>query len=111
MLGALGVGGPSVDTILADPNGQPGAPISGRVELVGGKSDAEIEHITLSLVTRMEIESGGGDQAATGEFHRVAVGGPMRLAAGERRTLPFQLVLPWETPITAVHGQPLRGMV
>ena len=30
--------------------------------------DADIEHITLSLVTRMEVESGGGDYAATGEF-------------------------------------------
>jgi sporulation-control protein len=111
MLGALGVGGPSVDTVLADPHGFPGAPLTGRVDLVGGSGEARIEHVTLSLVTRMEVESGHGDSAATGEFHRVVVSGPTVLGAGERRSLPFQLILPWETPITAVHGQPLRGMV
>ncbi|MFI7547022.1 sporulation protein [Actinoplanes sp. NPDC049599] len=111
MLGAFGVGGPSVDTVLDDPAGVPGAPLHGRVELVGGSHDAAIEHITLSLITRMEIESGHGDGHATGEFHRITVSGPMRLGEGERRSIPFQLVLSWETPITTVHGQPLHGMV
>ena len=111
MLGALGVGGPSVDTVLSDPNVVPGGPIAGRVELVGGNHDVAIEHVTLGLVTRMEVESGGGDHAATGEFHRVTVSGPMRLAEGERASLPFQFPLPWETPVTAVYGQTLRGMV
>ncbi|GLY95270.1 sporulation protein [Actinoplanes sp. NBRC 103695] len=111
MLGALGVGGPSVDTVLSDPDVVPGGPIAGRVELVGGNHDVSIEHVTLGLVTRMEVESGGGDHAATGEFHRVAVSGPMRLAEGERASLPFRFELPWETPVTAVYGQTLRGMV
>jgi sporulation-control protein len=111
MLGAFGVGGPSVDTVLDDATGRPGAPLTGRVELTGGKHDAEIEHVTLSLITRMEIESAHGDGQATGEFHRVTVSGPTKLREGEHRSIPFQLVLPWETPITAVYGQPLRGMV
>jgi sporulation-control protein len=111
MLGAFGVGGPSVDTVLDNPTGRPGSPLTGRVELVGGSHDADIEHVTLRLITRMEIESGHGDGQATGEFHRVTVSGPTRLAEGERRSIPFQLVLPWETPITAVNGQLLHGMV
>ncbi|GAA1640459.1 sporulation protein [Actinoplanes couchii] len=111
MLGAFGVGGPSVDTVLSQPGAQPGAPITGQVNLVGGSSDAAIEHITLGLVTRMEVEHGGGEGHATGEFHRLTVSGPMRLAAGQQLSLPFQLILPWETPITTVYGQPLRGMV
>jgi sporulation-control protein len=111
MLGAFGLGGPSVDTVLSHPGAQPGAPLTGQVNLVGGSSDAEIEHITLSLITRMEVETGGGDHDANAEFHRLTVSGPLRLAAGQRLSCPFQLVLPWETPITAVHGQPLRGMV
>ncbi|MCA2219004.1 sporulation protein [Jidongwangia harbinensis] len=111
MLGALGVGGPSVDTVLSDPNAQPGGSASGQVNLTGGNHDVEIEHITLSLVTRMEIEGGDGEGAATGEFHRTTVSGPLRLTAGQQLSLPFQLAMPWETPITAVYGQPLRGMV
>ncbi|SDT22789.1 sporulation protein [Actinoplanes derwentensis] len=111
MLGAFGVGGPSVDTVLSQPGAQPGASVTGQVNLVGGSSDAAIEHITLGLVTRMEVEHGGGDQQAVGEFHRLTVSGPMRLGSGQHLSLPFQLILPWETPITAVYGQPLRGMV
>jgi sporulation-control protein len=111
MLGALGMGGLKVDTVLSTPGAHPGAALTGQVNLVGGSADADIEHITLGLATRMEIETGHGDHAATGEFHRLTVSGPLRLAAGQHLSLPFQLVLPWETPITAVYGQPLRGMV
>ncbi|GAA2596925.1 sporulation protein [Winogradskya consettensis] len=110
MLGAFGVGGPSVDTVLTDMNTRPGAPLVGHVNLVGGNHDVDIEHITLGLVTRVEVEGGGGDYAANGEFHRVGVSGPMRLAEGQRLSLPFQIVMPWETPITAVYGQHLHGM-
>jgi sporulation-control protein len=110
MLGAFGVGGPSVDTVLSDPTTRPGAPLAGHVNLTGGSHDVEIEHVTLSLVTRVEVESGHGEFGATGEFHRVTVSGPMRLAEKQEISLPFQFVLPWETPITAIHGQHLRGM-
>jgi sporulation-control protein len=105
------VGGPSVDTVLADPNGRPGGTLTGHVNLVGGGHDVEIEHITLGLITRVEVEGGQGEYGATGEFHRVEVSGPMRLAEKQELSLPFEIVLPWETPITALHGQHLRGMV
>ena len=111
MLGAFGVGGPSVDTVLADPNGRPGGTLTGHVNLVGGGHDVEIEHITLGLITRVEVEGSQGEYGTTGEFHRVGVSGPMRLAEKQELSLPFEIVLPWETPITAVHGQHLRGMV
>jgi len=110
MLGAFGVGGPSVDTVLAEPSGRPGGTLTGTVNLVGGSHDVEIEHITLGLVTRVEVEGGQGEYGATGEFHRLGVSGPLRLAEKQELSLPFQLVLPWETPITAVYGQHLRGM-
>ncbi|MBT0769080.1 sporulation protein [Kineosporia sp. J2-2] len=107
MLGALGIGGPSVDTVLSRPTAEPGGVLTGQVNLTGGGADVDIEHITLGLITRME----SGDHDAVGEFHRVAVSGPIRLAEGQQLSLPFQLVMPWETPITAVYGQPLHGMV
>ncbi|WP_067495196.1 sporulation protein [Actinoplanes sp. TFC3] len=110
MLGAFGVGGPSVDTVLTDMNTRPGAPLMGHVNLVGGSHDVEIEHITLGLVTRVEVEGGSGESAARGEFHRGTVSGPMRLAEGQQLSLPFQIPMPWETPITAVYGQHLHGM-
>ena len=110
MLGAFGVGGPSVDTVLSDPRTRPGAALVGQVNLVGGSHDVDIEHVTLGLVTRMEVESGHGDRAATGEFHQVTVSGPLRLGEGQHLCLPVQIIMPWETPITTVYGQVLHGM-
>ncbi|MDI5979869.1 sporulation protein [Amycolatopsis magusensis] len=71
----------------------------------GGEADADIEHIALSLVA-----GGGTGGAAAGEFHRVVVSGPARLAAKEQRTIPFSFPLPWEMPITEVGGQALPGL-
>ncbi|MER7165885.1 sporulation protein [Micromonospora sp. NPDC000207] len=110
MLSAFGVGGPSVDTVLANPNTRPGMPLDGQVNLVGGDAATNIEHITLGLVTRVEMESGDSEYAGTMEFHRMTVSGPLQLAPKQQMSIPFQLVMPWETPITDVYGQRLHGM-
>jgi sporulation-control protein len=34
----------------------------------------------------------------------------MRLATGQQVRIPFETVVPWETPITSVYGQHLHGM-
>lgn len=106
MMRAFGVGGPSVDTVLANPNTRPGLTLGGQVQVVGGDHDVTIEHIALGLVTR--VESGHGDGLA--EFLRVPVSGPFQLAAGQRRDIPFTFPVPWETPVTDVYGQRLHGM-
>jgi sporulation-control protein len=111
MLGALGVGGPSVDTVLANPATRPGLALTGHVQLVGGSHDVDVEHITLSLVTRVEVEGGGSEYDATVEFHRLTVAEATRLVEGQRHSIPFSLPVPWETPITDVYGQHLHGMV
>ncbi|MDI5979868.1 sporulation protein [Amycolatopsis magusensis] len=36
MLQKMGVGGPSVDTVLHEPRGRPGASLAGEVRLAGG---------------------------------------------------------------------------
>ncbi|GAB6899028.1 hypothetical protein JCM9957A_21180 [Kineosporia succinea] len=108
MLGALGIGGPSVDTVLSQPGTQPGGVLTGQVNLVGGGGDVEIEHVSLGLITRMER---GDNDHAVGEFHRVTVSGPLKLAEGQQLSLPFQITMPWETPITTVYNQQLHGMV
>ena len=110
MLGALGVGGPSVDTVLSNPHTRPGLALTGQVNLTGGTHDVEIEHITLGLVTRIEVEGGHGEHAAVGEFHRTTVASRLKLAAGQSLAIPFQVDMPWETPVTDVYGQHLHGM-
>ncbi|GAA3236715.1 sporulation protein [Nonomuraea helvata] len=110
MLGAFGVGAPSVDTVLSTPRTQPGGTLRGEVRLKGGDFDAEIEHVTLGLVARVEIEHGDGEHGGVGEFSRARVSGPFTLRQGEERVLGFELAVPWEAPISEIGGQPLTGM-
>lgn len=107
LLGSLGVGGPSVDTVLDPGPVRPGGTLSGQVHLRGGGADFDIEHITLELVARVEAEHAEGESEGAVVFDRFVVGGGFRLAEGERRSVPFGVTLPWETPITELYGQGL----
>ncbi|GAB2971947.1 sporulation protein [Streptomyces pseudoechinosporeus] len=107
LLGSLGVGGPPVDTVLDPGAALPGGSLSGQVHLKGGDADFEIEHITLELVARVEAEHEDGESEGAVTFDRFTVGGGFRLGAGEERSVPFTVTLPWETPITELYGQPL----
>ncbi|MBL7253655.1 sporulation protein [Paractinoplanes lichenicola] len=106
MMRAFGVGGPTVDTVLANPNTRPGLALEGQVRIAGGDHDVTIEGIVLGLVTRVESEHGEN----LIEFHRLPVAGAFQLRKGENRDLPFSFPMPWETPITDVYGQRLHGM-
>ncbi|MEV0826189.1 sporulation protein [Nonomuraea rubra] len=110
MLGAFGVGAPSVDTVLSTPRTRPGGTLEGEVRLKGGDFDAEIEHVTLGLVARVEIEHGDGESGGLSEFGSTRVSGPFTLRKGEERTIGFRIPVPWEAPISEIAGQPLRGM-
>ena len=106
MMRAFGVGGPTVDTVLANPNTRPGLTIGGQIEVVGGDHDVTVETVVLGLVTRVESEHGDG----LIEFCRVPVSGAFQLGKGERRDIPFSFPVPWETPFTDVYGRRLNGM-
>ncbi|GAA2295411.1 sporulation protein [Streptomyces kunmingensis] len=107
LLGSLGVGGPTVDTVLAPGAVAPGGVLSGQVHLRGGSGDFAIEHITLELVARAEAEHEEGESHGVVVFDRFVVGGGLRLAEGAEHSVPFSVVLPWETPITELYGQQL----
>ncbi|MFE6618086.1 sporulation protein [Streptomyces sp. NPDC057740] len=107
LLGSLGVGGPTVDTILDPGPVRPGGTLTGQVHLRGGHADFDIEHITLELVARVEAEHEEGESEGAVAFERCTVGGALRLAEGEERSVAFSVPLPWETPVTELYGQPL----
>ncbi|AXE25423.1 sporulation protein [Streptomyces globosus] len=107
LLGSLGVGGPAVDTVLGPIAAVPGGTLSGQVNLKGGNADFTIDHITLELIARVEAEHDHGESEGVVVFDRFTVGGGFRLGEGEHRSIPFAAALPWETPITALYGQPL----
>ncbi|MFE9684632.1 sporulation protein [Streptomyces sp. NPDC006285] len=107
LLGSLGVGGPTVDTVLSPGPALPGGTLSGEVRLGGGDADVDIEHVALELVAGVEAEHAEGESEGTVVFDRFTVGGGFRLGGGEERTVPFEITLPWETPVTELYGQEL----
>ncbi|MGW0645955.1 sporulation protein [Streptomyces badius] len=107
LLGALGVGGPSVDTVLQPGPALPGGLLSGEVRLRGGGSDMTVDRISLLLVARVEREGQEEEDEGTVVLERFSVGGGFRLAEEADHAVPFTITLPWETPITELHGQHL----
>lgn len=107
MLQAVGIGGPSVDTVLSDATPRPGGCLAGEVRVGGASAETDIEKIVLALIAEIET---GDDEKRGLEFQRIVVAEGFRLDAEEHRTIPFTIPLPWETPVTAIHGEPLRGM-
>ena len=110
LLGALGVGGPTVDTVLTTPVVQPGGVLHGQVDLTGGTVETDISGITVTLVARVEIEHEDGESSSVRPFARFSVTPPRHLAPGERRSIPFAFPVPYETPVTTIAGQRLTGM-
>jgi sporulation-control protein len=107
LLGSIGVGGPAVDTVLTSGAVLPGGSLTGEVHLKGGTADFAVEAVGLELVARVETETEDGEHDGVVVFERFRVGGGLRLAAGEELGVPFTIALPWETPISVLHGQPL----
>jgi sporulation-control protein len=110
MLAALGVGGPSVETLLTDPNTRPGGYLEGVTHIIGGERPVDIEYVALGLVTRVEVDSGDMEYDAIVEFQRHQITGSFALPAGARHEVPFRFPMPFETPITDLYGQHLHGM-
>lgn len=104
--GHMAGGGPSVDTILAEPNCKPGGVVAGKVHLRGGSGPAEIRQVTLALMPRMQNHGG---ETAGPEVYRGALTRGFRLDGGGQRDLAFSIPLPYELPFTTVLGHELPG--
>ncbi|MEU6487099.1 sporulation protein [Streptomyces sp. NPDC046887] len=110
LLASLGAGGASVETVLTESNVVPGGVVQGEVRIQGGSVDQRIEALSVGLQARVEVEGGDQEVKQDIEFAKVRLGGAFELQAGAVHVVPFGLDIPWETPVTAVAGQQLRGM-
>ena len=110
LLASLGAGGASVETELAETNVVPGGVVQGEVRIQGGSVDQQIEGLSVGLQARVEVEGGEHEHKQDIEFTKVRLGGAFEVKAGAVHVVPFGLEIPWETPVTAVAGQQLRGM-
>ncbi|MEV6174735.1 sporulation protein [Streptomyces sp. NPDC051954] len=111
LLASLGAGGASVETVLTEVNVVPGGVVQGEVRIQGGSVDQEIQELSVGLQAKVEVE-GHDDQEYKQniEFTKERLGGAFQLQAGAVHAVPFGLEIPWETPITMIDGQALRGM-
>ncbi|TWV39539.1 sporulation protein [Streptomyces misionensis] len=110
LLASLGAGGASVDTVLTEVNVVPGGVVQGEVRIQGGSVNQAIEGLSVGLQARVEVESGDQEYKQDIEFTKVRLGGAFELQAGALHAVPFGLEIPWETPVTMIDGQALRGM-
>ncbi|MFE3326173.1 sporulation protein [Streptomyces sp. NPDC059176] len=110
LLASLGAGGASVETVLTEENVVPGGVVQGEVRIQGGSVNQQIEGLSVGLQARVEVESGDEEFKQDIEFTKQRLGGAFEVQAGAVHVVPFGLEIPWETPVTAIAGQQLRGM-
>jgi sporulation-control protein len=110
LLASLGAGGASVETVLTEVNVVPGGVVQGEVRIQGGSVDQQIEGLSVGLQAKVEVEGQDTEYKQDIEFTKVRLGGAFELQAGAVHAVPFGLEIPWETPVTMIDGQALRGM-
>jgi sporulation-control protein len=107
VLATFGSGGAKIDARLLDRTAAPGRPLHGEVLLLGGEVDQEIKGLAVTLLARVQVAGGRTEDLPFGT--RQLVGGEV-LHAGRQVRVPFELALPWETPVTSVYAKPLAGV-
>ncbi|KIF70507.1 sporulation protein [Streptomyces sp. AcH 505] len=110
LLASMGAGGASVETELSESNVVPGGVVQGEVRIQGGSVEQEIQGLSVGLQARVEVEGNDQELKQNIEFTKQRIGGAFTVQAGAVHVVPFGLEIPWETPVTAVDGQQLRGM-
>ncbi|GGX42775.1 sporulation protein [Streptomyces chartreusis] len=110
LLASLGAGGASVETVLTEVNVVPGGVVQGEVRIQGGSVSQNIEGLSVGLQARVEVETQDSEYKQDIEFTKMQLGGAFELQPGAVHAVPFGLEIPWETPVTMIDGQSLRGM-
>ncbi|MFJ8495903.1 sporulation protein [Streptomyces sp. NPDC094038] len=110
LLASLGAGGASVETVLTEVNVVPGGVVQGEVRIQGGSVNQEIQGLSVGLQARVEVEHGDEEYKQNISFGKTRLGGAFELQAGAVQAVAFGLEIPWETPVTMIDGQALRGM-
>jgi sporulation-control protein len=110
VLASFGSGGAKVDARLLDRSVRPGGTLHGEVLLAGGQVDQEVESLSVTLLARVETNGSGPPETLDLPFQNVQLAGREMIRAGAQVRVPFEVQMPWETPITAVFGKYLTGM-
>jgi sporulation-control protein len=110
LLASVGAGGASVETELTELNVVPGGVVQGEVRMQGGSVSQQIQGLSVGLQARVEVEGNDQEMKQNIEFAKERIGGAFEVQPGAVHVVPFSLEIPWETPVTSIGGQQLRGM-
>jgi len=108
VMASFGQGGATVDARILDRHVRPGGTLHGEVILVGGQIDQEVESLAVTLLAR--VEHGAEGETTDLPFQNVQLAGKELVRAGAQIKVPFEIQMPWETPVTTVFGKFLTGM-
>lgn len=100
LFAAMGVGSAEVDTRLHSNIVTPGGRVSGEVLIKGGQVNQEIEQLTIFLMTEAEVEHGDSEHREAYPISRWQVARSFKVHANEQISIPFELPVHLETPIT-----------
>lgn len=103
-------GGTTIDTRVHTPVAYPGGTLDGVVEIVGGEFVQQISYLALRLVVRVEVETEDSEHHSDQSFAEQRVHGPFTLHPAERKTVPFSIGVPLETPFNVVGQRELPGV-
>lgn len=100
LLSRIGIGAATVETVLTEPSVVRGAMLRGEIRLHGGKAPQDINRIELELMTayQQELAPGAGSYRLSLKHHSLAE--DFTLAAGEAKVIPFETLVPIQTPIS-----------
>lgn len=100
LLASFGVGAARVDTLIEGEHLLAGGPLEGRVTVLGGEVDQEIQTIYLSLHTTYTQQVNDTTVEAVANVEQWQILERFTLQPGERREIPFQFTLPDDLPAT-----------
>lgn len=101
LLASVGIGGAKVDTILTSEVLSPGDVIRANVVIQGGDTEQEISGLDLALMTRVKVERDDTEMVVNTALAQWHIADKFTINPGETREIPFEGVLPWETPISS----------
>ncbi|MFE0649342.1 sporulation protein [Streptomyces sp. NPDC059534] len=100
-----------IDTIVQSEPARPGGLLTGEVVVRAPERDIEVGSVTLRLTANAPLfHKGDGDGEQEGDrFDYVSASGYFTLKKGGERRIHFRHRVKWETPLSELDGQELKG--
>lgn len=100
ILASVGIGGAKVDTLLHTEVLCPGESFKATIVIKGGDTEQDISGLDLALMTRVKVERDETEMVVNKTLTHWHIADRFTLQPGETREIPFQGLLPLETPIS-----------